>query len=276
MDFHCGHSDEWDFIAKNYARAIDNMTNSHDTCLTMLTGVAPQGQEQNTLYLLAASCLKEFEEICLLAGNGYGTGATKLLRAFYERVTTLSYLALKPNKVQQFIDYTTIHWHKLLAETESVHEGVNLTEDQIRTIRQNFESSKEQFMEDVCKPCGKRRVQMGWTKASVLEQASQVNKLLRLLAFNIYLRPTFYLHTTFFGITQQVERTAEGKFKLFGTTIQRQHAREALDFAHLLLVQTVDVINDYFKLGQDEKVRAVGEGWKNAWAEPSLQGDVPK
>jgi hypothetical protein len=43
----------------------------------------------------------------LLAGNGFGTGATKLMRPFYERVVAMSYLAAYPGGACQ-----TIHWVK--------------------------------------------------------------------------------------------------------------------------------------------------------------------
>jgi hypothetical protein len=101
---------------------------------------------------------------------------------------------------------------------------------------------------------------MSWTKAPVPEQASQVNEQLRILCFNAYLRPTFYLHTTFYGITMQAERTEQGKLRLFGTDLQREHAREVLDLAHLLVVQVIDVLNTFFKLGKEEQVAAVAKG----------------
>jgi hypothetical protein len=41
----------------------------------------------------------------LLAGNGFGTGATKLMRAFYGRPVTLSYLATDTDQIQRFVDY---------------------------------------------------------------------------------------------------------------------------------------------------------------------------
>ena len=56
-----------------------------------------EGAEDNTLYLLAAACLHEFNEVTLSAVHMYGTGALKLVRPLYERVVTLSYLE-KPRR----------------------------------------------------------------------------------------------------------------------------------------------------------------------------------
>lgn len=224
----------------------------------------PENKEQNVVYLLTASCLKEFEEILLLGGNGYGSGATKLLRAFYERVVTLSYLAMRPEKTQQFIDYTDIHWHKVLTEAHSIHASVDLKAELLEAIENNYEKAKDRFMEDPCK-CGKKRVQMSWTKAPVPELVSKISSNLRLLCFNAYLRPTFFLHTTYLGVTTQAQLTDEGKLKPFGTEVERKVAREALELAHVLLVHVTDVLNDYFKLGQEQRVKQLGEDWKECW-----------
>ena len=71
-------------------------------------------------FLLTGAAYTEFEEILVLALNGYGSGATKLLRALYERTETTQYLMSHPNKIQQFINYTDVHWQKLLREAESM------------------------------------------------------------------------------------------------------------------------------------------------------------
>jgi hypothetical protein len=265
MDLRCGHLDEWQFFAERFGSAIDALTRAHDTCFAILTLPCPDGQEQNVIYILAAACLKEFEEICLLAGNGYGGGATKLLRSFYERVVTLSYLALKPTKVQQFIDYTNIHWHKLLCEAEKIHSTVKLTPEKIQKIKDDYENHKDHFMEDLCKPCKKRRPQMAWTKKPIPDQASEVNQTLRALCFNAYLRPTFYLHTTFLGITWQAQKTDAGKLRFLGTEIERESARESLELAHILLVHVAEVVNDFFRLGQNERVKKIAREWKDSW-----------
>jgi hypothetical protein len=206
-----GHEDEWQYFAQHHGPALDALTKAHKTCIDLLKLAHPVGQEQAVIYMLAQCCLKEFEEILLLTGNGYGGGATKLLRSFYERVVTLSYLAKHPNKVQQFVDYTDIHWRKLLTEAEKIHSKVDLTPEQIKTINENFEKSKERFTEVLCKEHNKTRLQMSWTKKPVPDQASEISDPLRWRCFNAYLRPTFYLHSTFVGITWQTQKGEEGK-----------------------------------------------------------------
>ena len=90
----CGHEDEWAYFGITYEAILPAITEAHDTLLDLLKAANPETEERRILYLLAQMCLKEFEEILLLAGNGYGGGAIKLLRAFYERVVVFHYLVI--------------------------------------------------------------------------------------------------------------------------------------------------------------------------------------
>src|SRR5437016_14045525 len=75
--------------------------------------------EVNTiLFLLFSASWREFEEILVLALNGYGSGAMKLLRALYERTVTTQYLMRFPDKVRTFSDFSHVHWHKLLTDAD--------------------------------------------------------------------------------------------------------------------------------------------------------------
>jgi hypothetical protein len=118
---------------------------------------------------------KKYEELLLLAGNGYGNAATKLLRSFYERVVTFSYLNSKRDKISQFIKYSDIHWYKLLQEAEESHGPSPLEPEKIQSIRMGYDASKDEFMDIVCKSCDRKRIQLSWTKAPIHEMAKQVS-----------------------------------------------------------------------------------------------------
>jgi hypothetical protein len=51
-------------------------------------------------------------EIVFLAVNGYGNGASKLLRGLYERAVTLTYLIKFPEKVERFERFAIIPEYK--------------------------------------------------------------------------------------------------------------------------------------------------------------------
>jgi hypothetical protein len=126
---------------------LEAVTSAHKETLELLQSAQAKAEskERRTILALGLSCLREFEEIVLLCGNGHGSGATKLLRTLFERVTTVGYLGKRPDKVQQFIDFTPVHWHKLLTEAEKKHENVGLSEEQIAKIKTDFEGGKERL-----------------------------------------------------------------------------------------------------------------------------------
>ena len=79
-------------FADRYGASLQRLERLHATTLDSLRSpVDRTGAESNTIYLLAAACLHEFNEVMLLAVHMYGIGALKLVRALYERVVTLSY-----------------------------------------------------------------------------------------------------------------------------------------------------------------------------------------
>src|SRR4051812_26544747 len=93
--FTCGdHEASQDFYNRNKA-TIEASTKTHHLCFEMIRMAHAERDalEKTVVWLLAASCLKEFDEILLLACNAFGTGATKLMRSFYERTVIMSYLA---------------------------------------------------------------------------------------------------------------------------------------------------------------------------------------
>jgi len=263
--FYCGHDDEWAFFAKTYEAVLRPITEAHDTLLAFLQRVDPSGQQQTVLHMLGQCVLKEFEEILLLAGNGYGSGCLKLLRALYERVVTLGYLAQNPEKVQQFIDYSDVHWHKLIAEAQAVHSEAPLAAERVQDIEARFDAVRENFTETLCKVCGTKKLQISWTKAPIHTQASKVHEMLRNILFNAYLRPTFFLHTTYFGITQLTQLTPEGKLGMMSRNIEHLAARDALALAHLLLLQAMDSLNTVFKLNESETLQVFTATWVESW-----------
>lgn len=88
------------FGHEKHAAALGSVTAAYETTLQLLKSAQAKTEstEQNTILALGLACLKEFEEIVLLCRNGYGSGATKLLRTFFERVTTVGYLGKHPDR----------------------------------------------------------------------------------------------------------------------------------------------------------------------------------
>jgi hypothetical protein len=72
-----GHEDEWAYFAEKHEPLLDALTGAHAACLEILNSAQAKtdSQEDKTIFALGLACLKEFEEILLLCGNGYGSDA---------------------------------------------------------------------------------------------------------------------------------------------------------------------------------------------------------
>lgn len=272
--------DDAQIFAERHAKSIDVVETLHASALDFLTSpMDRKGFEDNTIYLLAAACLHEFNEIMLLAVHMYGTGAVKLLRPLYERVVTLSYLSKNPCEVQQFIDYSDIHWNKLLEEAKRVFgdEVIPkiLSREAADAISANYQKNRANFLQTDCKKCGTTRLQGSWTKKGTPELAGAVNNELRSLYYKAFLSPTLHIHTTFWGIVDQLKSSGDGEIA-FNQRHEEESARDAIDIAHALMVQVLRVVNAHFKLGKDDVVKQRAEEWADAWRETAPPRYPPK
>lgn len=260
MTVRFGHEDEWQYFAEKNQGLLDAVRGTHEALLGLLKSAQAktESEEQKTILALGLACLKEFEEILLLCGNGYGSGANKLLRTFFERVTTLGYLAKHVDKVQQFIDYKPVHWHKLLTEARKKHEKVGLSEDEIAEVERSFERVKGEYR-DACRKCGLERIQGSWTQKPLPDMAEDVDKDLRRMCFNAFLAPTFLIHATYFGMMRAADVSEDGKINFFGRDKEREMARDTLSNAHLLLISMGIMLNTFFVLEADVVLERLGK-----------------
>jgi hypothetical protein len=232
--------------------AVDVIGSAFHAMFTAIEHIdAVEGKD--VVFLLLGSCYTEFEEILVLATNGYGSGSTKLLRALYERTVTAQYLMKNPKKIQQFIDFTHVHWHKLLVEADENGIGEQLPKERRLEIETNFSGVRTDFTEVVCKPCNKTRLQGSWTKKPVPSQAREISEALGALCFQGYLMPTFFLHTTFWGISQQIRVHENGKKELHNREVEIHHAERAIVIACNLMAQLAFGINEFYKLAAEEQ-----------------------
>jgi hypothetical protein len=182
---------------------------------------------------------EDFNEIFLLAANGYGVGALKLLRPMYERVVTMMYLIRNPEKVENFIDWHLIEKQKTLnlLEAEGDEPTNYLTPEEVAQFRADAERVKDRFP----------KRQNSWTALDLRSMARNVG--VEKLYLSLCHWPTLQIHTTVIGMTARIEATAEGVS--FKVGAQRQEADRALLGAHYCLLLALDEQVRLFKLPVD-------------------------
>ena len=114
-DYIFGFPDEWakfqerfsPFLEKfgDLAKTIDKVQNR-----TFMS----QGLADMTVFFLGSLVAQDFTEVWLLAGNGLGTGALKVLRGMYERAVTAAFISRFPDEAKRFWNYGAIARRKVL------------------------------------------------------------------------------------------------------------------------------------------------------------------
>lgn len=71
-------------------------------------------QIEKFVYFYGNLIVEDFMEVFLMAANGYGYGAMKLLRSTYEHTVTLKYLHEHPDEFQAFFDLDRVQQYRLM------------------------------------------------------------------------------------------------------------------------------------------------------------------
>jgi Family of unknown function (DUF5677) len=190
-----------------------------------------------TIFGLGRLAVEDFFEILLLAVNGYGFGALKLLRPLYERVVTAVYLMRHPDEAQDFVDFAYVNQRKLLNHAKN--SGVDVTKyataEQLTELEAEYQRVTERLRRNY------------WSDKNVKVQADEVGlgDLYGMAAF----WPTLHLHTTRAALDARLEVSADGA--VFKAGAQRKEADQALGYAHILVVQILYACNEFFSWGLD-------------------------
>ena len=144
-------------------------------------------------------------------------------------------------------------------------------------IAANYQKNRGNFQQTDCKKCGTTRLQASLDEEkAVPELAGDVSKELQSLYVKAFQAPTLHIHTTFWGIVDQLRRTPNGTVG-FNQEHEQESARNAMDIGHILMLQVLDVVNSYFeKLGKDDVVKQRAAEWEQAWREDTPDGYPPR
>jgi len=196
------------------------------------------------VFMLGRLCVEDFMEILVLAGNGYGIGALKILRGMYERAITAWYLHAHPDETENFMDFYWVSQHKL-ARAVTQTFGDILPKDKLDEVERMYREVRDRFMVRAC-DCGKKQLNYTWSKMDFVSMARTVASLGQFIVPAYYI-PTQQAHSTVRAILSRLE---EGKDNgvIFGGGAQRDEADSALRIGHLLVLSVLDLQREHFKL----------------------------
>src|SRR6185437_15258933 len=132
---------------------------------------------QIIVFYLGRTTFDDFGDLLLLAGNGRGIGAKKLLRGMYEHLVTAGFISQNPAEATVFNDHAAIEkgkiWHRLVGLDPKLK--AESTPEELQGIEERFQKAQAQVKSEMCKKCGQPITQEAWTRVSVDTMASKVD-----------------------------------------------------------------------------------------------------
>jgi Family of unknown function (DUF5677) len=234
-------AEQREFLAANPTRtkAIEDLYSTSQQ-IFLRTLISNEPADRVGFYL-GRICVEEFSEILLLAGNGHGIGAQKILRGMYERAVTSAYILANPDQAHPFLEYDKVNKHKAYMHAKKLGEhGPRLTPETIKRIEDDFEAVKPMFWTG-------NRVRGSWTTLDTASLAQKAGAGYEVLYLDAFYKPTLEIHTTFASMVSRLELTEKGTMS-FNSGPSRTEAHHAIVMAHTLLLRVLESRNSHFKL----------------------------
>lgn len=249
MDIQFGFKEEWDGFGKRNALFLERWENLREAIhLTFDQGQTVVGPEDRVIYFLGRVCCEDFYEILLLAGNGYGFAAQKVLRGIYERAVTMTYLSQHPDEVDAFLNYHAIAQHKLAAAIRKSYGSEKLPKHMQKDVEVEYNKVKENYRVTDCKACGTTRINHTWSKLDFVTMAHRTGSLGKLIVQAYYI-PLSQAHSTVWSVISRTEITETGLG--FNPDAQPKEADSALRTAHNIILRVIEHQWTHFKMGQE-------------------------
>ena len=230
--FHFSQPSEEYLFSENNALLLSLMPALNDALDSVFRHTVTADREGLTVFMLGRLCSTDFEEILLLASNGYGFAALQVLRSMFEKLVDATYLHKHPSEVDAFWNYHFVQLEKLNYE-----DIADKTNPNWRTIADRFRSK------------GKKgtRTQARWAKDNLVKMAKDVG-----LGTNLkhaYYLPNLFIHNSVAEIMFSVEQDQNGKLTPveLNNPKARTMAHMAVVQAFLLLLKTLELQIEHYE-----------------------------
>jgi hypothetical protein len=214
---------------------------------------------------------EEFWELFLMAVNGYGFGAMKLLRSMYEHTITLKYLHENPNELDAFFKFDRVQQHRLVKQIIDTFGENALSPETVANTERDYADVKEKFMVKSCrsKTCNEQRVGHSWSKLDFASMAKKAGALGSLIVPG-YFEPLRHAHSTFRTMTDRLV-ISDGQMG-FRRESQPEKADRALMTAHNCLLVAIEVQKERFNVpGLEKAIQDSVRDWVVVWSPDSVE-----
>ena len=196
--------------------------------------------------------------IMVLAVNGFGPDAMRLARGTFEFDINAQYLALHPEQIDDFIDYRSITWKRMLDhfDKSGVAEANQFSPEHRAQIESEYARVAGRFTTGQKK---KKRVRNSWAKENLFKRSVEVG------LGDLY--PTFYgitsqlHHGDATGLTQQVDPETANVIP----APDLGQVDTVLNCAHRALASLISTYNNIVPLGQDALIVKMDADFERVW-----------
>jgi hypothetical protein len=268
-----GYPEEWQAFEERNSLFIELFPHLHAAVEQAFTRdfVAPEIVDLFVM-MYGRLCFEDFTEILVCCGNGSGIAASKLLRTFYERAVTISYLDDHPEEMSTFMDYHAVAQKKLFYSLKEIFGADRMPPGSEKTTIAEFNKVKNKFMITLCEECGTQRLNHTWSKLDFVAMARTTP--LWPMINQAYYVPMRRTHTTVAALLERMHEGATGAIG-FNPDAQRKSSDMTLMTAHHIMLVILKIqVKRFASPGLEEKVDQCYEDWLRIWKDKSF-GDDP-
>ena len=274
-----GNQKEWDDFENRHRLFFERFADLREAqSLAFTRTLISSSPRDLVIFSLGRLAVEDFQEILLLAGNGCGMGALKVLRGMYERVVTARYLhTAEDSEVENFLDYYWVQKNKNAIELNQTYGEDVLTQhgrsEEAQNLKNQYNNVREKFLVTDCKKCGTKRLNYSWSKLSLIAMADRIGEGIRNLAYEAYYLPLQQAHSTIASIHTRF-KIEENDSITFKEGPHRTESDDALRISHFLLLNVLALQKEYFHLDEmkeplDRSWSSYNEIWTKSDLEPS-------
>lgn len=243
-----GDPDEWRYFGETYEPFLSKKHYFFELMSRVFNRVVLEEAPlvDRIVFDLGLNCSQDFKEILLMCANGYGIGALKLLRSFYEKAVTAAYLSNHPDEAERFDNYVVIHMNKLFKEDPKFKEE---RREDAENVEENLPKVRADYQMTDCKKCGTKRDSISWSKLSLKDLAIRGKGKLEDLYTECYTKALFHSHPSMMGMLsrRRVLNQADSS-TYFDDGPQRYEAGKVFLNSYSLMLMVLDRQIEHFNL----------------------------
>jgi hypothetical protein len=270
-----GFSNEWTFFQKQHPKFVEALDSLADTGQKTIKRLfVPNTPAEELIFFSGVLVLEEFAELWVLAGNGCGVGALKILRGMYERTVTAAYISKFPEEASRFWIFGAIAYRRVLNNVREIYGLEQLKEilgaDHFDEAEKNYQEVRHDFEETLCRRCEIFRVAFSWSQFDLATMAKKAGYGLAQCYWGAYSIPTQQAHSTVLAITSRLKVEADGS-RYFDRSAEYPSAALAASMGHVVLLKMLRIQDSFFSLGLAAEIAQREAECKDAW--PGIECD---